>query len=41
MFIRGKVLKLNQLISNEGPYTFMTDILGEKFPLNYTSTKYP
>lgn len=36
-----KVSHFNNLVANEGPMTFMTNILSDKLPLNITATKYP
>jgi hypothetical protein len=35
------VRKFNKKIANENEMSFMTTILGEKFPLSLFSTKYP
>lgn len=39
--LHHKVDQFNTKVANEGPMSFMTTLLSDKLPLNYTSTKYP
>jgi hypothetical protein len=40
-YINSHVTKLNQKIASENPFSFMTTIISDLLPLNYTATKYP
>jgi hypothetical protein len=39
--INLKVAIFNAKLENEGPYTWMTDLLNVHVPMNYTMTRYP
>lgn len=39
--INHKVTQFNTLVANEGPNTFVTNIISDLLPLNLTSTTYP
>ena len=41
VIVGKQIQKFNKLVANETPMTFMTEILGQKIPLNVTSTMYP
>lgn len=39
--VDSQIQKLNEMVTNEGPYTFVVNTLGKEFPLNLTMTAAP
>lgn len=39
--VDAQIEKLNEMVTNEGPYTFVVNTLGKEFPLNLTMTAAP